>query len=315
MPRSPPERNGGDAVSPDEAFALLGNDIRVGILQALWDAFESGKGDNALPYSELFSQVDIRDSGNFSYHLEKLTGPFVRSTDGAYELKQTGINVVRAVIAGTVTTDSAVGPTVVTVDCPLCSSSVEIHYTDEFLNISCTSCGGRSRWNDESGHLFGALVPPMGVDQHSVEQAFHAAVTYSLHEIAIFHEGVCPHCLGAVDVTIDACTDHEPTDSGRCPNCDRFNMADVWMVCTTCKRSMPPSVTIIVLNHPEVTAFYHERDIEHRFASWETVARSYQVAEELISEDPVRMRMTIPAGGDELQLTLDHELNVVDVSS
>lgn len=80
MPRSPTERNGGDAVSPDEAFAPLGNDTRVGILQALWDVFESGKGDNAIPYSELFDQVDIRDSGNFSYHLEKLTGPFVRQT-------------------------------------------------------------------------------------------------------------------------------------------------------------------------------------------------------------------------------------------
>lgn len=213
------------------------------------------------------------------------------------------------------TTDSALGPTVVNVDCPLCDSPVEISYADEFMNISCTTCPGRSRWNDESGHLFGALVPPVGVDQHSVDQAFHAAVTYSLHEVAIFHEGVCPHCLGPVETTIDACVNHGPTDSGRCPNCDRFNMADVWMVCSTCKRSMPPSVTIVILDHPEVTAFYHEHGMEHRFATWETVARSYLVAEELISEDPFRMRATIPAGDDELQLTLDDEVDIVDVSS
>jgi hypothetical protein len=314
MPRSPTDENGTGAVSPDEAFALLGHDTRVGILQALWDAFESGKGDNALPYSELFEQVDIRDSGNFSYHLEKLTGPFVRQTDEGYELKQTGINVVRAVIAGTVTTDSAFGPTVVDVNCPLCTSPVEIVYADEFMNISCTTCAGRSRWNDESGHLFGALVPPTGISQHSIEEAFHAAVTYSLSEIAIFHQGVCPHCLGPVEPTVDTCTVHDPPESGRCPNCDRVNMANVWMVCSTCKRSIPPPVTLIVLNHPNVTAFYHEHGIEHQFATWETVARSYRVEEELLSEDPLRIHLTIPAEDDRLRLTIDDEVDVVDVS-
>lgn len=313
MPSSPTEQSNGDTVSPDEAFALLGNGTRVGILQALWDTFESGRGDNALSYSELFEQVDITDSGNFSYHLEKLTGPFVRSTEEGYELKQTGINVVRAVVAGTVTTDSAFGPRVVDVDCPLCDSPVEIIYADEFMNVSCTTCEGRSRWNDESGHLFGALVPPASIDQHSIHDAFRAAVTSSLHEISIFHEGVCPHCLASVETTIDACTDHEPTDSGWCSNCDRFNVANVWMVCSTCKRSIPPSFTIVVLDHPEVVAFYHEHGIEHRFATWETVARSYQVGEELVSADPFRMRATIPAGENELQLTLDDELNVVTV--
>lgn len=200
------------------------------------------------------------------------------------------------------------------VDCPLYDSPVEISYADEFVNISCPGCQGRARWNDESGHLFGALVPPVGVDQYPVEEAVHAAVTYSLHETAIFHEGVCPHCLGPVETTVDACTTHEPTDSGPCPNGDRVNLADVWMFCSTCKRSMPPSVTIVVLNHPEVTAFYHEHGIEHRFATWETVARSYRVGEELISEEPFRMRVTIPANEDELRLILDGNMNVVAAS-
>lgn len=49
--------------------------IRVSILQTLWDAFESGRGGDDLSYSELFEAVDYDDSGNFSYHLQKLTGP------------------------------------------------------------------------------------------------------------------------------------------------------------------------------------------------------------------------------------------------
>jgi len=70
MPSPSSEPGGPHSLSPDEAFALLANDTRVGILRALWADFESGKRGNALPYSELFGRVEIADSGNFSYHLE-----------------------------------------------------------------------------------------------------------------------------------------------------------------------------------------------------------------------------------------------------
>jgi len=62
MTRSPTGWNTEDAVSPEEAFALLGNDTRVGILQALWDAFESSKGDNDVSYSELFERTPVGES-------------------------------------------------------------------------------------------------------------------------------------------------------------------------------------------------------------------------------------------------------------
>lgn len=315
MPTSPSERGEDATVPPDDAFACLGNRTRVSILQALWADFESGRGDNALSYTELFERVPIEDSGNFTYHLEKLTGPFVRRTDAGYELKQTGINVVRAVVAGTVTVDVDVGPTEVDAVCPICGAPVVITYSDESMNVSCSACDGRSRWKGESGHLFGALVPPAGIDQHSIEEAFRAAVTYSLHETAIFHEGVCPHCLGAVDTTVDVCPDHEAGGTDRCPNCDRLNLADAWMVCSTCKRSLPPDAALVALHNPEVTAFYNDHGVDHRFVTWETVARSFDVDAELRSEEPLEIRFTVPADGDELRLTLGDELTVVDVTS
>lgn len=173
---SPSKSAGSGSLSPDEAFALLGNETRVDILQVLWDAFESGKGGNVVPYSELFGQVDYDDSDNFSYHLEKLTDPFVRQTGDGYELKQTGINVVRAVVSGTVTDDPAFGPTRVDAACPVCNAPIEVMYDDEVLDISCTSCEGRSRWNDRAGHLFGAFVPSAGFAYRPIEEAFRAAV-------------------------------------------------------------------------------------------------------------------------------------------
>jgi hypothetical protein len=310
----PLDRNDSNPLSPDEAFALLGNDTRVGILQALWDAFESGKGDNAVPYSELFEQVDIRDSGNFSYHLEKLTGPFVRSTGDGYELKQTGINVVRAVVTGTIIDDQEFGPTQVDVACPICDAPIEIAYADELMTATCTACDGALRWNGESGYLYLGLVPPAVIEGRPVEAAFRAAITYSFHEFAAFHDDVCPHCSSSVEVTVTVCSDHDPGTGTLCSTCDRAHAAEAWLVCSRCKRSMFPPVAVISLDNPDVTAFYHAHGVEHRFATWETAVRSFDVREELLSEDPLEMRFTIPAGNDELRLTLDDELNVIDAS-
>jgi hypothetical protein len=314
MTSPPPEPGDSDTLSPEEAFALLGNETRVGILQALWDAFESGRGGNAVSYSTLFDRAPIDDSGNFSYHLEKLTGPFVRSTEAGYELKQTGINVVRAVLTGTVIDDPEFGPTPVDVDCPLCGAPVEVAYADELITVHCTSCPGTRHWGDEPGFLFAGLLPPASVEQRSVEDAFQAALVYANYQFAALHDGACPHCSGPVETTVDVCGDHQPSEGGLCPNCDWAHMAEVWMVCSTCKRSAFPPARVVVLDDPNVTAFYHDHGIEYRFASWETVVRSTRVEEELLSEAPLRMRFTVPAGDDELRLTVDDELHVLDVT-
>jgi len=48
---------------PEDVFTLLSDDIRVEILQALWEA------DDPVAFSELHGAVGIRDSGQFNYHL------------------------------------------------------------------------------------------------------------------------------------------------------------------------------------------------------------------------------------------------------
>lgn len=299
---------------PDEAFALLGNEVRVGILQVLWDAFESGTGDNAVPYSTLFDRVDYDDSGNFSYHLQKLAGPFVHKTDDGYELKQSGINILRAIAAGTVVDDPTFGPERIDESCPRCGAPVAFDYADELVTVTCTACEGALRWNGDHGFLFLGLVPPVFVSDRSTEEAFHAAITYTSHEIAAFTDGVCPHCASTVERTVDVCPEHDPGRKTLCRTCDRSHMAEVWMVCSTCKRSMFPPVRAVVLTHPEVTAFYHECGVEHRFASWAAAVRSFTVTEERLSMDPPRVRCTFSAGTNRLHLTVDEKMRVLEVT-
>lgn len=85
------------------------------------------------------------------------------------------------------------------------------------------------------------------------------------------------------------------------------------MVCRSCKWQVFPPATIVVLADPHVTAFYHDHGIDHRFASWEAVARSFELDEELVSEEPLHMQYTVPAGDEELRLTLDGTLDVLEV--
>lgn len=86
-------------LSPDEAFAVLGDDTRLQILQML------GAADEPLAFSELFDRIEYHDSSNFGYHLDKLVDHFVRKTDEGYALRQAGRRVVEAILSGAVTDD------------------------------------------------------------------------------------------------------------------------------------------------------------------------------------------------------------------
>lgn len=62
----------GDAfLSPDEAFAVLGNETRMEILQSL------GEAERPLVFSELREAVEIDDPGQVNYHLNQLKRHFV----------------------------------------------------------------------------------------------------------------------------------------------------------------------------------------------------------------------------------------------
>lgn len=84
------------------------------------------------------------------------------------------------------------------------------------------------------------------------------------------------------------------------------------MACPTCKLRVFAPASLYALNHSKVAAKYHEHGIDHRFASWETVDRSYQVGEKLVSADPLVLQLTIPMGDDEEQVTIEGGLAVCD---
>lgn len=134
-----------DDLSPDEAFAILGNEIRLDALRVLWHAtVENGGSDSAVPmaYSELLREVKIMDSGQFNYHLSKLTPYFIREDEDGYRLSYTGKRIARTVVAVS-DSESTAFPCELDVDCPFCGSEVRATYHDQHLLIECTECAGR----------------------------------------------------------------------------------------------------------------------------------------------------------------------------
>lgn len=106
-------RNDDDPVDPLE---VLGNEIRVRALRALADA------DRPLAFSELRRRSDVRDTGRFNYHLDRLTDYFVERTDDGYALAPEGARVVDLADAAGVDGGTHAGTDVIPDDaaCPIC---------------------------------------------------------------------------------------------------------------------------------------------------------------------------------------------------
>lgn len=307
------EKDGDENLSPDAAFAVLGNETRIEILRTLWEVTETIASDGTITFSELYEHGGFEDTGNFNYHLGKLTDHFVRRTDGGYELTGAGLAVVRAVIAGTVDERPTLEFTEIDAGCPLCAAPVEVAYESQGLIARCSRCAGLwQKYDDLDGLLFWFPLPPAGLADRTPEEAFHTVITYFLQRIRSFRRGVCPTCSGPVDESIDVCEAHEPGEHGGCPRCSRRHLVEVTCTCRVCRASTNGPLTIAILVHPAVTAFYYEHDIEHRFASWASFQRGQTMEEELVSTDPLRIRVTIPCDDTRLRLVLDETAAVVD---
>lgn len=308
-----------------DAFKQLSNEIRLAILLALWEAYDPHGDDDAVPFSELYDRVDVRDSGNFTYHLDKLIGHFVAETDDGYRLRNAGLTIVQAVIAGTGLGGTALSPTEFDVSCQYCGAPVEMSYDDDRLDLSCTECEGKFGPDFRDGIPAGTLASwdfnPAGLTHRVPEEIFVVAKIQSLGSLWLSVRGVCPRCSGAIDESVDVCETHDTAPGEACPNCGTTDEVRVQYVCSVCKYGESYPVDAALHNHPALVAFCHEHGIELSYdvddpESVDRLDKHHQREREhsLVSDDPVRIRVTVPGGDEELELTLDGDLDVIDVS-
>lgn len=301
-------------LSPDEAFALLGDETRVAILRALWEAHDPFAGDDAVSFSDLRERVGDVDSARFNYHLDRLTGHFVDRTDDGYELRRKGLAFVYAIVAGTANEDPVLEPRAVDVSCPMCGARTTVRYEDEYLYHVCTECDGHATAVDDfpRGTLSIHPLSPAGLTDRDPGEALRAARTVAKHRRAMVIEGVCPECTAAIDTRVRVCEDHDAAD-GPCDECGGSEPTTVECACSTCKFAWRLGVGLTVATHPAVVGFHYEHGIEFDAADPDAAARIREWETSLVAADPLEIRVTIPLDDDALELTLDEDLDVVDV--
>jgi hypothetical protein len=148
---------------PAEAFALIGDETRIAILEALWHV-----GERPAEFTTLYEMTETDNSAQFNYHLNQLTGHFVRKRDDGYELRTAGERVIQAVVDGSFNAHPDLDPFETGDECTQCRGSLVATYDEEKLAISCPACG----------HTHGQYsFPPGGLISRELYVAVREAVT------------------------------------------------------------------------------------------------------------------------------------------
>lgn len=301
----------GTEIDPAEAFALLGNDIRVAILSCLGDA------DASVPFAELRRAVGVDQGAQFNYHLNRLVGHYVAKTEDGYELTQTGRRVVNAVLSGAVTGATSIEPTHTELPCTRCHSPTFVEYRDEAVRITCTSCEGnygvdvRPAGSDdavEPGYLGSLPVPPAAVRGRSMEDLYFAATVWGHAYLLTLASGVCPECGSTVDRWIEACAAHDPIE-GVCPACDGVHQTRARLDCSHCLMSWTGRTDNGIFATTAVQRFLLNHGINVLDPST-NIWSQFAYEEEVVNDDPLLVRISLTVNDDRLSVVVDDALQI-----
>lgn len=305
---------GESGLPPNEAFAVLGHETRIRILRTL------GEADGPLSFTELRDRLGIRQGGQFNYHLEKVVGHFVSKMDEGYRLDTAGRRVVEAVLSGAVTESPVVARTRIDWPCELCGAPVEVAYEQERVERYCTECAGtygeptRPAQSTEHGYLGAFSLPTAGFPGRSPLELQQAAAVWGHLEVLMAIVGVCPRCSARVEYSLRVCEEHDTTDE-RCDRCD--NRHAVWLTldCPNCIYDLRTAVGGMLVVETELQEFLAARGLNLLSPSSRYPGVVWDFEEEVLGTDPLRARYTFTVDRDAISLTIDEELDVVDVTT
>jgi hypothetical protein len=311
---TPEEGGEPDAASRKEAFQLLSDETRLEILAALWEAHDP-MDPSPMRFADLRERVTADDPGGIYYHLDKLTTHFVRRTEDGYELRESGKRIVRMLLSGTAIDDPEIDPVAVDISCWYCGGQPEWSYREGWRYLECTSCDARCVESLPPGVISKSEFPPSGLRDRTPNEINRADRIWGAHRRTSVIDGVCPDCAGDMPVdSIQICEDHRPDleEYQFCETCGSIFWMLVSHVCEGCKYRWRMPTLFYPTREPAVVAFYHDHGVEFDLATYEQRTNILDYREEVLSEDPIRIRITVPMDDDELQLTYDDRMAVVE---
>ena len=274
-------------ISPEEAFGLVGHELRIAILRELGAADEG-----RLSFSTLRERVGERDSGKFNYHLSKLEGRFVAKTDsGDYALTYPGYRVVDAVQGGAFHQQEGVDRAPLSASCLDCGGEMAFSYeTIAGGRVACLDCERRYL-----RHPFdpGGLVDRAGAE---LGRAFDRVARANWRQAGA---DVCPVCSGHVAAWVRsdapakavAVRGHDVTVGSDCQQCSYH-------------ANVPPGA--LLLDHPGVQGFCADNGVDLRARRlWELPFVVDPEAVTVRSEDPWELAVRVAPGEAERVAVLD----------
>jgi DNA-binding transcriptional ArsR family regulator len=280
------------------AVGALGNRTRLEILLALAEAQRERQEQwLQLSFTELYRAVDVESTSQFSYHLDRLVGPFLAETDGGYRLTYGGDKIVRTLLAGFYENTRSFDDTKVDGVCVFCESESLVATVDrEQFVVRCDDC--------ESG-LLTDLLPRSQTRHRSAGEIVDSVGARIWGSVTLIRDGVCPECYGRVDTTVES---H--------PHGDR-TLYTLKSTCRECWLTINVPLEAVVARHPAGAAFFREHGVSlFERPLWEffehIVAETVTVDVETV--DPLAATVEITLDGETRRLEVDDELTVTSLS-
>jgi hypothetical protein len=274
-------------ISPEDAFGLVGHELRIAILREL-----GGAAAGRLSFSALRERVGERDSGKFNYHLSKLEGRFVAKTDsGAYALTYPGHRVVDAVHDGAFHQQEGVDGEPVSGACLDCGGNLAFNYE--------TIAGGRVACRDCERRYLRHPFDPGGLVERAGAELGRAFDHVARANWAQAGADICPVCSGHVDSWVRS-------DAPRKAVAVRGHDVLVGYDCQQCSyhANVPPGA--VLLDHPDVQGFCADNGVDLRAQRlWDLPFVVDPEAVTVRGEDPWELAVTVTAGGSERVAVID----------
>jgi hypothetical protein len=271
-----------------DGFEVLSEPLRLDILRALTRRVRDHPDDPVVGFADLRRAVGSPDSGNFNYHLDQLTGRFVRRTDDGYRLTATGMQVIAAVSVGVYGEERRMGPTDLPEPCPVCDATLTASYDAGLFVVDCPN-----------GHEFRHPIPPGAVAERSLDEVVELLWLRARQTLECAAEAVCPFCSARLSWSVGTeFDDEQPTFENRCDRCGA---------------SVQVPAFALLLTHPTTITCYHDHGIDiRRRTLWEPAFyRNLDVT--VASTDPVRIEVGLDVADERLVAAVAEDLTVLDV--
>ncbi|WP_435186021.1 winged helix-turn-helix domain-containing protein [Halobellus sp. EA9] len=293
MSRQPPDHVELD----DEALKAVANETRLRIIASLGAVVRDGRYGTRR-FSELMEQIGLSDSGQTTYHLDRLREQgYVERTEEGYRLTLRGLRIYQFVRSGVLSGSEAVGPFELDLDHEECGKPLSIRYEDHRVYGECEHC-------DE---IIGVNpVRPSGFDPSRPESVADAYRHRFWMDNFAMTQGFCPYCSGDVQSKIDyRHTEAVPDDA-------QGSDPAITFTCSICHWFISTTIEFPGYLHPAVVAFCYEHGLnirEHNPLKLPIDIPEYDVR----SEDPWRVAVTYAYEGDSITLTFDDDLTVHEI--